>query len=92
MSKIKLYSVTDWNTYALVTARSHYEAIVIAYRDRFFRVDSSKLTDDTVTHAMCCEYVGETALRLEHCKNDIYRVLVMNEQPETHHYQLKQQS
>lgn len=46
-----------------------------------------ELSELTVSHAMCCEYHEGIAVMLNTCKNDIERILLLNTEPETVHFQ-----
>lgn len=83
------YCVTDWKTYYLLETNDHHQAVIQAYSDKFLQISDCDLTDDTVTHAMCCKYEGEVSGILERCSSDTDRVLIMNSRPETKHYQLR---
>ncbi len=51
------FCVSDWNSYKIVRADDHFSAVHKCYKKRRFRlIGEDELDDNTVTHAMCCEY------------------------------------
>ncbi|MDK9759323.1 hypothetical protein KIV40_29305, partial [Vibrio sp. D173a] len=65
MKSQNLYCVSDWQSYVLVVATDHNEAVVNTYRDRFRKISNAELTENTLTHAMCCKYEGRLGDLLE---------------------------
>ncbi len=85
----KLYIVTDWATYAVAEANDHFSALEKVYSAKRFRlIPPKELNDNTVTHAMCCEYTNGNIKRFERCSDETDIVLLMNELKETYHFQL----
>lgn len=90
MSDLRVFLVTDWKTCVIVRAISHSEAISNVFsKKQYRRISDVELTEDTVTHAMSCEYTGIIEFLLERSKSDVERVLIMDNRPETHHFQLQ---
>ncbi|NVD07897.1 hypothetical protein FCU94_13480 [Vibrio sp. JPW-9-11-11] len=85
---LKLFSVTDWKSYYLVKANSADEAVKNTYSKTFTRIDNSTLTDETVVHAMCCEYQAGVETILESMTQNIDRVLWLDAYPDTLRYQV----
>lgn len=81
--------MTDWSTYKIVVASDSCAAIHKSYKDKNFRlIGYEELDDQTVTHAMCCEYSDYMKIKFQSCTDDMDRILLMNILPQTQHYQL----
>ncbi|UPQ89903.1 hypothetical protein [Vibrio sinaloensis] len=86
---MSLFSVSDWRSYHLVRAISPQDALKQAFGDKLFQIiDNSELNDDTVVHAMCCEYKAEVESALESLYRDLDRVLWLDAYPNTLRYQV----
>lgn len=89
MKQKKLYIVSDWKSYTVAEAVDHYAAIERAYSSKSYRlIPTQELTENTVTHAMCCEYTNANMLEFNNCIDETGIVLLMNEMPNTFHFQL----
>ncbi|MEL7385279.1 MAG: hypothetical protein AAGJ88_16980, partial [Pseudomonadota bacterium] len=55
---------------------------------QFQIIDDSEINDDTVVHAMCCEYKANVESALESLSRDIDRVLWLDAYPNTLRYQV----
>lgn len=86
---MSLFSVSDWHTYHLVQASNPSDALMQVFGDKQFQIiDDSEINDDTVVHAMCCEYKANVESALESMSRDIDRVLWLDAYPNTLRYQV----
>lgn len=83
-----LYCVSDWHSYHLVQASCSLEALFRTYGKQYQPIDNSKLSDDTIVHGMCCEYVGDIELLFENLTLDIDRVLLLDAYSETERFEI----
>lgn len=89
MNNNKAFSVTNWNTYQIIKATDAASAVAKAYPQKVYRlIPPPELTENTVTHIMCCEYEGNSKSRINSCTNDIDKILLMDSMKETFHYQI----
>lgn len=84
---LSLYCVSDWQTYQLILAKSPEEALFQIYKKHYNMIDNFLLNEETVVHAMCCEYKGYAETILERYTSDIDRVLFLDSYENTLRYQ-----
>ena len=84
-----LYIVSDRTTYSVAEELDPHRAVEKVYSSRNFRfIPRHELDDDTVTHAMCCEYTIKNMNVFNSCTDESAIVLLMDELDETCHFQL----
>lgn len=89
MKSKKLFIVSDWKSYAVAEACNHRGALEKVYPSKNYRlIPSNELTEQSVTHAMTCEYNRKNMSRFNSCSDETNIVLLMNELNETQHYVL----
>jgi hypothetical protein len=91
MTQGTLFSVTDcWSKYQIVRASNSSSAVHKLYTQKTYKlIPKDQLNDRSIVHVMCCEYTGSQKEHISNCSNDIDRILIMHNLPETDHYQIR---
>ncbi|MEH0741177.1 hypothetical protein H4F05_06580 [Vibrio cholerae] len=83
---MKIYAISDWANYKLVKAQSPIDAAKsMKQRDLKWIEHPS---GESVTHVMVVEFSGYNETMLLKCKDDMQRVLLLNNLDDTYHFQI----